>query len=305
VLEGYPFPEIYIAAGSVDLETGEGTELLVDGQQRLSTLYQYFKGSPELKLPSTVPPYADLDKDAKSRFLEYDVVVRYIGPVSINEIREIFERINATSYSLNAMEIHNARYAGEFKRFGEWYANRPFFEEHRVFSANEMRRMDDVRFALTITITIMSTYFNRDEPLEKFLRNYNDSFPEKHQIAQDMEQVTQFVDQCDFDPRSSVWKRSNLFSLIVEVHRALIKDQLDLDPSSVKSRVSGFFADVDRVSSSDNESMTPSVLRNYYKASLQATNDRGSRILRGQMLGRVLRGQPIDADSNQTGEPKE
>lgn len=41
VLEGYPFPEIYIAAGNVDPKTGEGCELLVDGQQRITTLYQY------------------------------------------------------------------------------------------------------------------------------------------------------------------------------------------------------------------------------------------------------------------------
>jgi uncharacterized protein with ParB-like and HNH nuclease domain len=49
VLNEYPFPEIYIAAGDVDLETGKGTELLVDGQQRITTLYQYFNGSDELR----------------------------------------------------------------------------------------------------------------------------------------------------------------------------------------------------------------------------------------------------------------
>src|SRR4051794_8000546 len=50
VLEGYPFPEVYIAAGVVNPDTGEGTEMLVDGQQRMTTLYQYFMGSDEIKL---------------------------------------------------------------------------------------------------------------------------------------------------------------------------------------------------------------------------------------------------------------
>ena len=50
VLDAYPFPEIYIATGKLDLDTGEGTQLLVDGQQRISTLYQYFNGSADLKL---------------------------------------------------------------------------------------------------------------------------------------------------------------------------------------------------------------------------------------------------------------
>src|SRR5690606_33183172 len=49
ILESYPFPEIYIAAGDLDNETGEATELLVDGQQRITTLHQYFKNSPELR----------------------------------------------------------------------------------------------------------------------------------------------------------------------------------------------------------------------------------------------------------------
>ena len=38
VLFGYPFPEVYVAAGEVNPDTGEGTEMLVDGQQRL-TIY--------------------------------------------------------------------------------------------------------------------------------------------------------------------------------------------------------------------------------------------------------------------------
>jgi uncharacterized protein with ParB-like and HNH nuclease domain len=48
VLGGYPFPEIYIAVGDVNLETAAGTEMLVDGQQRITTLHQYFTASPAL-----------------------------------------------------------------------------------------------------------------------------------------------------------------------------------------------------------------------------------------------------------------
>src|SRR5689334_13799230 len=76
VLEGYPFPEIYIAAGTVNQETGEGTEMLVDGQQRITTLNQYFRGSPDLRLDSETPPYSELTGDRKISFLEYEVVVR-------------------------------------------------------------------------------------------------------------------------------------------------------------------------------------------------------------------------------------
>src|SRR5437764_10527325 len=111
VLEGYPFPEIYIAAGTVNPETGEGKEMLVDGQQRITTLYQYFKGSDDLQLGREVLPYTELDQEQKLAFLEYETVVRDLGKLEIADIKRIFERINSANYALNAMEIHNARYA--------------------------------------------------------------------------------------------------------------------------------------------------------------------------------------------------
>lgn len=118
VLQQYPFPEIYIAAGDVDTETGKGTELLVDGQQRLTTLLQYFSGSSDLRL-GTLCPYNGLSQDDKIQFLEYEVVVRDLGKKSIEDIKEVFKRINSTKYSLNAMEIHNARFDGALKQFAE------------------------------------------------------------------------------------------------------------------------------------------------------------------------------------------
>jgi len=93
VLEGYPFPEIYIAAGKVDRKTGEGVEVLVDGQQRITTLYQYFKGADDLKLSSDIPEYVNLNEDDQINFLEYKVVVRDLGNMPIPEIKEVFQRI--------------------------------------------------------------------------------------------------------------------------------------------------------------------------------------------------------------------
>src|ERR1700752_2652996 len=63
VLLNFPFPEVYVAVGAVDVETGEGNELLVDGQQRLTTHLQYFTGSPDLVLYGGVNPYLSLTKE--------------------------------------------------------------------------------------------------------------------------------------------------------------------------------------------------------------------------------------------------
>lgn len=289
VLRGYPFPEIYIAAGEVDTDTGAGTELLVDGQQRVMTLFQYFTGSKELDIGKEIPLYTQLTHEQKTHFLEYEVVVRDLGKMEIDEIKAVFERINATKYSLNDMEIHNARFAGEFKSFAEEIAQNTFFEKHRIFSANEIRRMGDVRYALTLVITIMSTYFNRDDELEVYLGNYNDDFPTRDSLKEEIQKVFDFVESCNFEDGSRVWKRSDLFTLLVEVHKAIFKLNLNINPQEVGRRVSKFYFEIENKDQASQD-WAP-YLNEYTKFSIQATNDRNSRIKRGEIIQRVIQGE--------------
>lgn len=285
VLEGYPFPEIYVAAGNVDLESGEGEELLVDGQQRITTLYHYFIASPDLKLGKELKPYEELPDAEKEAFLQYDVVVRDLGKLPMLEIKEIFQRINATAYSLNAMEIHNARFDGEFKKFGEKVAQLDFFEDNRVFSAAEIRRMLDTRFALSFIITLMSTYFNRDDELEPFLRQYNDEFDQSEELLNEIKGTLRFISRCGFDPKSRVWKKADLFTIIVESHRLHYKEKIDLKADRACKALKDFYQAVDAFDTSEDSEASTAV---YARAALQATNDRGNRIKRGAEIRKVL-----------------
>lgn len=293
VLKGYPFPEIYIAAGSVNAQTGEGTEMLVDGQQRITTLYQYFSGARELRLGTGIPAYKRLTEPEKIAFLEYEVVVRDLGSMSNDDIRDIFRRINATGYSLNAMEIQNARFDGEFKRFAEKVAQFKFFDEHHVFSANEIRRMRDVSFTLIFIISIMSNYFNRDDELETYLENYNDEFAEADEIEVQIKEVLDFIDACQFLPTSRVWKLSDLLSLLVELHRVLIRDEISITPQVMSNNLVRFYNDIDHYvknppdPSADYAANVPE----YARLASQATNDRGTRIRRGEIIREILLGE--------------
>lgn len=76
VLRHYPFPEIYIATIEVDQSTARSTRILVDGQQRISTLQAYFLGDESLKLGQDIPPFADLLPERRKAFLQYFVTVR-------------------------------------------------------------------------------------------------------------------------------------------------------------------------------------------------------------------------------------
>ena len=289
---GYPFPEIYVAAGEVDLESGEANEMLVDGQQRVTTLNHYFTGAPDLRLPATLKPYSGLSKAEKEQFLQYDVVVRDLGKLSIEDIREVFRRINATHYALNAMEIHNARYAGQYKEFAEALAQELFFEKHRIFSPADIRRMLDTLFVLQVVTTVLSSYFNRDSEIEDYLQRYNDEFPAATNPESEMKAVFTLIDEMDLPSDSRAWKKADLFTLLVELHRARFKTELSLQPSALALQIQKFYKLVEDVGldglPANADPKLAAQAKNYYFAALQATNDRSSRAARGEAIRLVI-----------------
>ncbi|HWA18470.1 MAG TPA: DUF262 domain-containing protein [Devosia sp.] len=286
VLRAYPFPEIYIANGEVNTDTGEGTQLLVDGLQRVSTLVEYFSGDPTFT-PSLSKPYKALGDDEKSRFLEYSVVVRDLGDVTKEQVVAVFKRLNSTQYTLKDMEVNNAVYNGALKKFCEAVSEDEFFEANRIFTASDRRRMGDVAFCLTLVGTIMVGYFNRDSEHENLLSRYNESFPEVDDVRGRLDGVFDFVAECGFPSSSRIWKKADLLTVLVELDSVLNQEKRPLDPSDVLSDLERFFA---QVSDQKNEIGTL-----YYKSALQASNDRANRLRRGLIVGGLLRKQPEKA----------
>lgn len=286
IIRGYPFPEIYLADGDIDLETGKGTQLLVDGLQRVSTMVQYFEADPELKLIS-VPSYKDLSEDQKQDFLQYDVAVRDLGRVSMEEVIEVFQRINATKYSLKDIEINNAVYSGALKQFADEIALEPFFYEHRVFNATDYKRMGDLRFALSIVITLLGGYFNRDDEFEEYLGRYNEDFDESEEIRARVNKSLDFIDECGFESNSRAWRKADLFTLIVEIVLAQNISNLTLEPSVVLHNLESFYAEV-------SKGLGGGLPGIYYKAALQASNDRLNRIRRGEIIAGIVKSESRD-----------
>ena len=281
VLEQLPFPEIYIAAGEVNLESGEGKEILVDGQQRVTTLYQYFVGSGDIKYENGLIPYSKLNPELQEAFLEYEVVIRDLGKLDIETIKTVFQRINSTNYSLNAVEIHNSRYDGEIKRFAEAISEHDFFENHRVFTNNDIKRMRDLGFCLVLTITMLSTYFNLEDELGEFLERFNDEFPPKDELNASIRALLALIDSLNFDDKSRVFKKTDLFTLLIELHRAIYKEGKQLDNAKIEENLKGFYQAVE---DKCNDGSVPE----YSKAVIQGTNNRSGRIVRGRIIAGII-----------------
>jgi hypothetical protein len=62
-------------------------------------------------------------------------------------------------------------------------------------------------------VTIISTYFNRDDELDIYLEKFNDEFDYKDEVGKQLEEVFRFITACNFAPKSRAWKKptSSLF----------------------------------------------------------------------------------------------
>jgi uncharacterized protein with ParB-like and HNH nuclease domain len=48
ILQGYPFPQIFISRGSINVDTMTSVSVIVDGQQRLNAIREFIDGPRDL-----------------------------------------------------------------------------------------------------------------------------------------------------------------------------------------------------------------------------------------------------------------
>lgn len=103
ILMGLPCPMIFVAEGSIDLETHVRYLHIIDGQQRMRTVEKFLNN--RLEVDGT--KYTDLTKEVKLKFSSYQigtVRLKYNPEQDIDEIKTIFQRLNIGNYELTVTE---------------------------------------------------------------------------------------------------------------------------------------------------------------------------------------------------------
>lgn len=117
VLNGYPAPAIFIYQEI----TPEGVSKIsiVDGKQRLSTLFQFANNEFPVYEKSTIQRFRgkyfkDLEPEDKQNFWKYQFAIEYLPSSEENIIGNIFDRINRNVIKLTPQELRHARFNGIF-----------------------------------------------------------------------------------------------------------------------------------------------------------------------------------------------
>ncbi len=276
ILDGFPFPEIYLSQKGINLETLTTQNVIVDGQQRLTTIKRYIEGTWDFE--KNIPKFSDLNGQEKTDFLNYDVTVRDLKDAAPETIIEIFRRINSTNFTLTAIEINRAIYNGEFiscaKDILEIIKQRDVKVD--IFSESELTRMADLHFILLVLATIEEGgYFTRDNEVEKYIASFNNEYPELETKKQLLSDVLIDILTCELSDDSIWFRKSNFYTIVVELyfHKLTI--------ASIIEYLKEFEINV---LSSKNEDKSQNEFSLYYSNMYSGTNSRQARVIRSDLF---------------------
>lgn len=271
ILKGFPFPEIYIAQSGIDLETFQAQQVVVDGQQRLSTIISYINGELPCK---KILRYFALDNQQKAAFLNYDVVVRDLKDASSDTIKEVFRRINLTQYRLNDIEINNAIYEGEFISTAKDILNHLDNGSFPLFSDNELNRMGDLNYILMIMATLEEGgYFAGNTMTGEYIVKYDDSYENAETMKDKILNLFHVIETFNLDTDSMWYRKSNFFTMFVELSKV---SQI---PDDIVAKIHSFEDEV--LANKGNEEND---FGKYYSVMYTGTNSRSARIKRADIF---------------------
>ena len=189
VLLGVPIPIVYTA------ELKDGTEIVIDGQQRLLSLFAYLKGEfPKNKKKFKLrgcevikdingKGFQDLDKPSQRAIENYAIPFITITKESDQDVKfMIFERLNTGSVKLTDQELRNCIYRGNLNELLKELSENKDYEI--ILSSSRLKeRMIDQELILRFFSFHEYTYLKYKAPMKQFLNK----FAEKHKNLKEKE----------------------------------------------------------------------------------------------------------------------
>jgi len=183
LLRGYPVPPIHIRL--VNESSKRFVREVVDGQQRIRTLFDFFGDKfrlhRQLNAPWAGKTYSQLDRTEQDALQMYKFHVYQYQGVSDQTILEIFSRINTYSVVLNKQELRNGKYFGYFKAtvydLALEYLN--FWRDTRIFTERAIARMQEAELTSELLILQLDGIQDKKISIEEFYEHFDEEWPDE------------------------------------------------------------------------------------------------------------------------------
>lgn len=311
ILLDIPIPEVYVQVTQAD----DGTEEygVVDGQQRLRTILQFIgiehneegeagdnNNSFKLESLPTNSPYkdkvfTDVTGDARRKFYQFEICVRYLYTDNSREVEEVFKRLNKYLLPLKPQELRNATYHGPFPKLAEQLADDDYWAVNRIISPASIRRVGDIEMMSDLLIGLLhGPQGGASKIIDQYYEQYEqfeDEFPEQNRIkrlfVRTLEAIKRLFPEIAEVPR---WgNRADYYSLFVAIGDLLEDHSLSRSSEAkIRDKLIGFAKDIDE-QLEDPSAETSELSKRYARAIEKASNDKARRADRHETLCRIIK----------------
>jgi len=196
VLNGYPAPAIFLYQEITS--EGRSKYSVVDGKQRLSTLFEFAENKFPVSEQATLTrlrgkSFKDLENEVKQIFWKYQFAVEYVPSDDEGIINDIFNRINRNVSKLTPQELRHARFNGGFittvEDLTDWMASilPPNFPSIPARARNQMKDVEFVALLLLFLEEGVKSY--RQDDLDKAFNDRDLAWEEQDEIKSEFKQV--------------------------------------------------------------------------------------------------------------------
>jgi hypothetical protein len=213
VARGLPIPLIFVRE-RVDLETQDVKREIVDGQQRLRTLFAFIDPDclgdfNEVDDVFTVQrnqnselagkPFTRLSNAVQAQILGYKFSVQTLpAEMDDRDVLQVFARINSTGLKLNSQELRNAAYFGEFKTLMYSLAYEQFerWRNWHLLRDDQLSRMIEVELTSDLVANMLFGLIGRSKTrLDAIYQEFDDEFPTADFVAERFRYVMDLIER--------------------------------------------------------------------------------------------------------------
>lgn len=184
ILNDIPIPKIFIAK---TLNDNKAIRRVIDGQQRINAILDFLNDDLKLQKPYKGDfenfTFSELPQNVKDAItLEYNIDINEITNPTDKQEREVYSRVNKYTIPLNAQELRQAEFPGEFLELAREIAAFEFWDDYRFFTPGAIRRNLDVEFISETLILLISGIQDKKSMLDDYYFKYMKMGKLKEQI---------------------------------------------------------------------------------------------------------------------------
>ena len=218
VLRGWKLPKFYFAKIEDQPEQYE----VVDGQQRLEAIFDFFSGelelTPEMATEFGGSRYSELPDTVSDNFDDFEIEYDEVTDFKVEELKDFFERLQqgvrlTVSESLNS--VHS-----NLRDFAKRLATHPFFMQKVSLQDTRYAYFDIVSKVAVIEIEGIDAKLRFQELKETFISQAN--FSEESAVASRIELIFNYLDSVFPTRNTQLRNRTVIRSLATLVSRLIL-----------------------------------------------------------------------------------